>query len=232
MSKDPAFLFYPSDFLTGVSDLTMEERGQYITLLCLQHQKHSLTDKAIKLSVGNVSADVLKKFSRDPDGNFFNSRLRIEAEKRVKHSEKQRDRAIKGWEKRKKKDSGGEAVADAVALPLENVNENRDINITADVITNEIITAEVLETYPFEDFWNAYDKKTSDKKKCKAKFEKLNERDKQQIFETLEEYIKSTPDKKFRKNPETYFNQRGWEHEIIKADGTKQNVGLQGWASQ
>ena len=29
MSKDPAFLFYSSDFLTGVMDLTMEENGIY-----------------------------------------------------------------------------------------------------------------------------------------------------------------------------------------------------------
>jgi len=51
MAKDPAFLFYSSDFLSGITDLTMEERGQYITLLCLQHQKGSLSEKTIRLSV-------------------------------------------------------------------------------------------------------------------------------------------------------------------------------------
>lgn len=224
MSKDPAFLFYPSDFLTGVSDLTMEERGQYITLLCLQHQKHSLTIKAIKLSAGNVTADVLSKFQKDENGNYYNARLRLESEKRAKHSDKQRDRAKKGWEKRRKEASGGEAVADAAALPLINRNVNRNKDITIDENGNEIYTAELLETFPFEDFWNLYDKKTSDKKKCNAKFDKLNERDKQQIFETLPEYKKATPDKQFRKNPETYLNNRAWEHEIIipENNGQKQ----------
>ena len=42
MERDPAFLFYSSDFLSGIADLNMEERGQYITLLCVQHQKGRL----------------------------------------------------------------------------------------------------------------------------------------------------------------------------------------------
>lgn len=121
MSKDPAFLFYSDNFLSGVSDLTMKERGQYITLLCLQHLKGHITEKMIEISVPGVSEDVMKKFSRDENGNFFNSRLRDEADKRRKHTEKQRDRAIKGWEKRKQQK---EAAANAVALPLENGNEN------------------------------------------------------------------------------------------------------------
>ena len=45
--KDPAFVFYTGDFLTGVIDMTMEERGQYITLLCLQHQKGHFSKKTL-----------------------------------------------------------------------------------------------------------------------------------------------------------------------------------------
>jgi len=35
-NKAPAFQFYAQDFLTGVMDMTMEERGLYITLLARQ----------------------------------------------------------------------------------------------------------------------------------------------------------------------------------------------------
>jgi hypothetical protein len=77
MAKDPAFLFYSNDFLTGVSDLTMEERGQYITLLCLQHQKGALPEKTTRLAVGSVSVDVLKKFKVDEHGCIFNERLNV-----------------------------------------------------------------------------------------------------------------------------------------------------------
>lgn len=120
MAKDPAFLFYSQDFLTGVSDLTMEERGQYITLLCLQHQKGHLSKKIIDISVPGVSPDVLSKFIVDNSGLFFNKRLDEEKEKRRKHSEKQRDRAKKGWKTRN-------ATAYATALPLEDENENEDV---------------------------------------------------------------------------------------------------------
>ena len=130
MSKDPAFLFYSNDFLTGVADLTFEERGQYITLLALQHQKGILTKKIIDVSVPNVSEDVLLKFTKDKDGNYYNKRLKEEAFKRSEHSRKQKERALNGWAKRKQKNTTNKPVehttADATALPLENVNKSVD----------------------------------------------------------------------------------------------------------
>jgi len=130
--KDPAFLFYSSDFLSGVQDLTMEERGQYITLLCLQHQKGHLTEKMIRLCCGNATADVLAKFQQDENGLFFNQRLEVEVGKRKAHAEKQRTRAIDGWKKRKNQNSDTDATASttayATAMPLENENENRNEN--------------------------------------------------------------------------------------------------------
>lgn len=123
--KDPAFLFYSSDFLTGVTDLTMEERGQYITLLCLQHQKGRLSKKMIGIAIPNAAADVLAKFKIDEKGFYYNSRLEFESLKRSEHAEKQRQRALDGWKKRK---AAEHTTANAAALPLENENENEDLN--------------------------------------------------------------------------------------------------------
>ncbi len=39
MAKDPAFLFYSSDFYMGTVGMTDAQVGQYIRLMCLQHQK-------------------------------------------------------------------------------------------------------------------------------------------------------------------------------------------------
>lgn len=131
MPKDPAFLFYTKDFLSGVSDLTMEERGQYITLLCLQQQKGHLTEKAIKIAVGNAAADVMAKFRQDSAGLWYNERLELEIEKRASHAEKQRQRAIDGWQKRKKeaeKAYSGIHSGNAAALPLGNANANANGN--------------------------------------------------------------------------------------------------------
>ena len=95
--KDPAFLFYSSDFLNGVSDLSMEERGQYITLLCLQHQKGHLSKRALSLTVGAVSEFVISKFNQDESGRYYNVRLEEEIDKRKKHREKQRANINKRW---------------------------------------------------------------------------------------------------------------------------------------
>ena len=208
MAKDPAFLFYSSDFLTGVQDLTMEERGQYITLLCIQHQKGRLSRKAVALAVVNATADVMAKFKEDEQGLFYNERLEIESIKRKEHSEKQRQRAIKGWEKRKKEN---EATADATALPLENENENEDESKNED---------EILIWPTFQDFWDAYNKKVGSKEKCEKKFNGLKQDVKEQIMNHIFEYVKATPDKTFRANPETYLNQKRWENEIIN-NGTQ-----------
>jgi len=180
MSKDPAFLFYSSDFLTGVSDLTLDERGQYITLLCLQHQKGHLSDKVIKIAVGVVSPDVLAKFQQDDEGLHFNPRLEVEAFKRSEHSRKQKERALKGWEKRKGK-SHEHTTADAAALPLEDENENVntsiiDIKKVVEYLntrlntkykhnskaTSDPIRARLNEGYTVEDFKIVIDKKAEE----------------------------------------------------------------------
>jgi hypothetical protein len=127
MAKDPAFLFYSSDFLNGVADLTMEERGQFITLLCLQHQKGTLTDKTIRLSLGSVSVDVLSKFSKDKDGNFFNERLSEEIEKRIQFTESRRNNGSKGG--RPKNNTKPLGLAKHNLMEDVNENENEDVNI-------------------------------------------------------------------------------------------------------
>lgn len=124
MAKDPAFLFYSSDFLNGISDLTMEERGQYITLLCLQHQKGELTDKTIRLSLGSVSVDVVSKFVRLKNGNLVNERLSIEIEKRKNFTESRRNNGSKGG--RPKKPLG---LSKKNLMEDINENENEDVII-------------------------------------------------------------------------------------------------------
>ena len=180
MSKDPAVLLYTSDFLSGCQDLTMMERGQYITLLCLQHQKGVLSPKIIKLTCGNeMSQDVLDKFKIDKDGNYYNERMNFERNKRKAHSELQRQKAQLRWDKVKKeknnlnKQPKGDAVASsvacAVALPLENENENENKN--KDKSVNKIV-------FPFSDesFFNAWNQWKQYKKDIKKPYKsKLSE---------------------------------------------------------
>lgn len=87
MAKSPAVMLYTSDFLVEVMDMTMEERGQYITLLCLQHQKGHLSEKTIKACVRTLSPEVREKFEQDENGCWFNRKLAEEIERRNAYSE-------------------------------------------------------------------------------------------------------------------------------------------------
>ena len=65
----------------------------------------------------------------------------------------------------------------------------------------------------FDLFWNSYDKKQG-REDCFKKFSKLSESDRLEILEHTPKYVLSTPDKKYRKNPETYLNGKHWQDEI------------------
>ena len=71
-----------------------------------------------------------------------------------------------------------------------------------------------------------YNKKTGNKEAIKKKFEKLPQKIKEQIIDYLPQYIESTPDKTYRKNPQTFLNNKSWEDEIIiktKENGSNKN---------
>lgn len=85
MAKDPAVLFYTSDFLTGTMTMTHDQVGKYIRLLCLQHQKGPLSEKDMLNICGSHDEDVYGKFKKGEDGMYLNIRLLEETERRNKY---------------------------------------------------------------------------------------------------------------------------------------------------
>ncbi len=67
----------------------------------------------------------------------------------------------------------------------------------------------------FEKFWNLYNYKVGSKIKVLKKWESLTDLDRGMIMEHLPHYVKSTPDKQYRKHPATYLNNQGWFDEIV-----------------
>lgn len=90
-------------------------------------------------------------------------------------------------------------------------NSSIDIPIYKD--TNTQINNNTCLT--FDEFWNMYGKKV-DSKKCRDKFETIKESDRKKILETLELYVKSKPEVKFRKDPIRYLTGEIWNDEIIQ----------------
>lgn len=122
--KDPAFLFYPSDFLIGTMDMTDEEVGIYIRLLCRQHQKGSIKPKFMK----DLSDEILSKFQKDKDGNYYNKRLKDEINKRIKYAESRKANGSKGGRPKKHMQNHMVIESESTSKPHENHTENENEN--------------------------------------------------------------------------------------------------------
>lgn len=119
MSKDPAFLFYSSDFLTGTALMSDEQVGKYIKLLCYQHQKGHLTERDMLKICLTHDEDIFCKFEKDENGLYYNARLQQEVEKRKAYSESRRQNRIK-------KDMNN--ISNSYDKHMENENENVIVN--------------------------------------------------------------------------------------------------------
>ena len=131
MAKDPAILFYTSDFLTGTATLTDEQVGQYIRLLCLQHQKGGLTKKDMLFICKRQDEDIFSKFKLI-DGLYFNGRMAKEAEKRANYSKSRSDN---------RKSIKDKSIISSSYVPhMENANENTNVNVLERGIRGEVFS--------------------------------------------------------------------------------------------
>ena len=148
MSKDPAVLFYTSDFLSGTFTMTDEQVGKYIRLLCLQHQKGKLTEKDMLSICKAYDNEIYEKFDQ-VDGFFINDRMYNESIRRSKFTESRRNNA-----KSVKNDSISEASAKHMHKHME--TETETINVNKDIFINNIEPYKNLlnESYQeFIDYW-------------------------------------------------------------------------------
>ena len=93
--KDPAFLFYPNDYLGGTMGMTFEEKGAYIELLMMQFNRGHMTSHMIGQTVGQLWDTIKDKFVKDEKGLYYNVRLEIEQDKRKAFTDSRRNN-IKG----------------------------------------------------------------------------------------------------------------------------------------
>jgi hypothetical protein len=67
----------------------------------------------------------------------------------------------------------------------------------------------------FDSFWDLYDKKTGEKGKLSEKWNKLSDSERTEIMRYIPNYKICQPDKKFRKDPQTFLNNKSWNDELI-----------------
>lgn len=108
---------------------------------------------------------------------------------------------------------------------LEEFKEKQEEELTEKIISileakGYKVTAppkQVKDEYTFERAWNLYDKKVGCKAKLEKKWNSMSLKDRKAAIEYIPLYVLSQPDKQYRKNFQTFLNQRGWEDELIGA---------------
>lgn len=99
----------------------------------------------------------------------------------------------------------------------KSTNNNKNNNTIFNTKEEEKEKIYKKEKFTFDDFWQKYDYKIS-RPKCEKLYAKIKIADREKIFQHLDKYIPSTPEKKYRKHPSTYLNNKAWEDEITTRD--------------
>ena len=141
MSKDPAFLFYSSDFLTSTMFLSDEQIGIFIRLLCVQHQKGRLREKDMLKICKTYDEDIFEMFKQDDEKLFYNERLESEVTRRKAYSESRRNN-------RKKKTNTPKKTSLTYVKHMETETETETENKKEN--TNIVYPFETIE---FKDSW-------------------------------------------------------------------------------
>lgn len=123
MAKDPAFLFYPNDYIGGTMGLTFEEKGAYMELLMMQFNRGHMTSRMIGQTIGKLWDNIKDKFQVDDKGLFYNPRLEEEQIKRKRFTDS-RSNNKKGTNQHSKK--RGHMTSH---MEDENENEDKDENL-------------------------------------------------------------------------------------------------------
>ena len=110
-----------SDFLTGTILMTNEQKGKYITLLCIQHQKGVLSEKDMLNICSSYDKEVFDKFIKSDEG-YYNERMRFEHNKRSNFSKSRSENRLKGIENKKVKKVKKAKIS--YDNHMENENEN------------------------------------------------------------------------------------------------------------
>lgn len=188
-NRKKSFLLH-IDSLEILTDLSDEQAGKLFKAI-YSHQ----IDEEPKL-------DQMTKMVFLPFRNQFDR----DNEKYAKTCER---RAIAGSKGGKQKVANASKCKQELANVADNKNKNKNKTKNKSDSNNEVINNR------FAEFWDLYGKKV-DRPKCENKFSKLTSTEIVLLFTNLPLYIKSKPDKQYRKDPIRWLTGKCWNDEIIQ----------------
>lgn len=189
MSKDPAFLFYTNDFLSGTQFFTDEQVGKYLRLLMAQHQHGHLTEKQVLFICKSYDNDIIEKFAKDEQGLFYNVKLEGLINERKAYSESRKNNRTGKKKPIKSVPLKPKKTSKSYVNHME--DEDKDVN-----------------TIEFNVFYNEYPLKKG-KLDAERAWNRLTIIEKKQAFDVIPKLIECT-EPQFYPHPSTYLNGKRW----------------------
>ena len=214
------------DYHKKAGRLSILQHGAYTLLIdsCYDREIFPTMEDAIDWVWASSDSEVdavkfvLKKFFIEDDGFYIQNRIQEDLAKY--HANSLTNKRIAIERENKKKQTKAEVnstkreqtVNDKVDLSNEATPNHKPLTKNKEpYIDNRL--------FMFDEFWDLYDKKKG-RPKCEGLWKKLTGDEVGLIFNSLSNYVLSTPEKQFRSNPETWLRNKGWNDEVI-INGTK-----------
>lgn len=98
---------------------------------------------------------------------------------------------------------------------ISKTEANKNVNVNVNKNDNHNDNKNYNDRSDFDFFWDLYDKKVGDKNKLLKKWNQIPESEHEKIFNHVRKYKNAQPEKQFRKNPETYLDNKSWNDEVV-----------------
>ena len=224
------YTFSPKDYMSKTNFLEPMEDLAYRRLLDYSY----LNERPLPIDIAEIAlliclrshsdsiAVVLHYFFELTDDGYINDRVEKDVKTYQAKSDKARKSANARWGKNKHKNESGISNSKCLCERNASACETHDgrntnykqLTINEELETNSNKSNQKPLNILFDVFWKTYAKSAA-KDKCEAKWTSLSHKVREQIMQHLPAYVTSTPVKKFRKDPYTYLNNKGWLDDII-----------------
>ena len=158
MSKDPAFLFYPGDYLRDTQNLGEKTQVAYDRIMCEHMRNICISEKQLKFFTKCLNEDQIEELLMmltKVSGGYQIEWVAESIEKRRKYSES----------RRKNRTSKTKKICKTYDLHMENEieNKNKDIikdkNVFSFFYRNKKYTMSLARKNAFDKFWSAFNDK-------------------------------------------------------------------------
>lgn len=128
-AKDPALKIYTAQFLADTQFWSQEEKGIYITLICVHHQNGYIPKEIMYQVMGGITEPekefplMMRHFGKGDNGHYVHYQTGIEMERRKKYSQEQSRR---GKIPHQNKAAAGNSMPASAGLTADQKNRPRD----------------------------------------------------------------------------------------------------------